>query len=192
MAEDVACPVTAWPRMKLLVSAAVLAVAIEFYFVVNDLEAAFPADHALKRLHEVILELDDLSAADANQVMVVMDLFFGELVPAPAVAEIHLLKDPKLGKEVQGAIHRRKADLGVALADDIIDVIGAQVLFSVIQERPQDHLALGSELVVLLAQSLTDLLELGLHIDLSPLAVRSVDLTFYLREPQLGTTRGTT
>jgi len=90
--------------------------------VARHLELVLPADAVLKVLNPVIFKLDDPTAAETNQVIVVVR---GHMLIAGAAApELPLQRQAALRQESQCAIDRRVADRGIYgtnLPEEFID-----------------------------------------------------------------------
>jgi hypothetical protein len=88
-------------------------------------ESVLPHHDHLKALDLGYVELDDLSAPQADKVIVMPAR--GPLILAPALAEIALGHDARFRKRLQGAVHRRKAYPGFPLAHEGMQLLGTQV-----------------------------------------------------------------
>ncbi len=89
-------------------------------------EAVLLGEFILEPFDLVVLELDDLPAIQADQVIVVL-VFKGDFVPAHAVAKVALVGDSALLEELQGSVDRGVANLAVTLANQREKVLDAQM-----------------------------------------------------------------
>jgi hypothetical protein len=69
----------------------------------------------------------------------------GMLEAEPPLPEIHLARDARLFHPLQGAVHRRPADLLILAADQIVEVVGGEVPF-LPQEDVDDEIAFAGAL----------------------------------------------
>ena len=65
----------------------------------------------------------------------------GRIEPGAALAEIHLASDARLDHPLQRPIDGRPPDSGRLLADEIEEIVGAQVAF-LFEKDPEDAIAL--------------------------------------------------
>jgi hypothetical protein len=84
--------------------------------MVEDLETIAFCDVVLQGFKGVVLELNDLSAPEADQVVVVVSPGDG-LIPGLTVTELSLGGQAETDKEFQGPIHRGVPDFRVDLRD---------------------------------------------------------------------------
>src|SRR5688572_9634540 len=92
----------------------------------EDREAAEAlGDLVLQALDVVVLELEDEAALHADEMIVVIaDDFVARL----AVAELRLDREAGIDEELERTVHRRVADLGVALADLAEELVDRDVI----------------------------------------------------------------
>src|SRR5216684_2339933 len=101
---------------------AVLAEAVQLQLVPRHLEAVVAGDHVLQLLDALVLELDDLVAAGADQVVVVMPAD-GGLVARLPVVEVARAGQARVGEDLHGPVDRGRADVLVArlhLAEQLV------------------------------------------------------------------------
>ena len=84
-------------------------------------KAMFPGDFNLKRLDPRILELDNLTARDTDQVVVMLVMLAG-FVTCLAVAKMTLFGYAALRKQFQAAVNGRIADTGMFLTQTQIEL----------------------------------------------------------------------
>src|SRR6266702_5774778 len=99
------------------------ALSIQLQLVHLDEESVAVCHFSLKFFDGLVLELDDVAAAGADQMVVVLPLGH-VLIPGLAVAKMDLIGDPRLGEQLQGAIDRGVADarvLGPQLQIELLD-----------------------------------------------------------------------
>jgi len=94
--------------------AALGAGAVHLVLVAEELEVVAGGDGFLELFDLRLLELDDLRARGADEVVVVRGLV-RELVAREAVTELALEGDAALREQLQGPVDRRVADLRVLL-----------------------------------------------------------------------------
>src|SRR5262245_5707376 len=112
---------------------------VELVAVAQHGEAAEPlGDLVLQALDLVVLELEDQAALHADQVIVVIA---DDLVARLAVAKLALDGEPGIDQQLERAVHRRVADLGLALADLEQQLVDRDVVARA-QELLDDRLAL--------------------------------------------------
>src|SRR5262245_8136204 len=104
----------------------------------QDAEAVASGDLVLARLDHRALELDDLPALHAHEVVVVLVL---DLVARDAVVEVPFVREPRLAEELHRAVDGRVADVRVLLANRVVDLLARHVTPRV-QEHVEDRLAL--------------------------------------------------
>src|SRR5262245_37864288 len=92
--------------------------------VAGEAVAVIARDLELERLDLVALPLDDLSAAEADEVVVVMELV---LVHRDAVAERAGVGDARIDEQLQRAVHGRGPDLGVVRAHRLVEILARDV-----------------------------------------------------------------
>ena len=80
-------------------------------------------DFFLKSFNTRVLEFDDPAAADADQVVMVFIQVAG-FITRLAIAEMTLLGDSALGKQLQGPVHRSITDPGVFPAQAQVKLFG--------------------------------------------------------------------
>ncbi len=95
--------------------------AVEFHAVMKDLEPIMVRDTFLERFECVVLELDDFSATQTDQV-IVMPFFRDGFIPCFTVREFAFLCEPQTGKKFKRSIDRGVSDLGVDPGDKRIDL----------------------------------------------------------------------
>ena len=123
---------------------------VELQAVGLDHKAVFCRDFLLQPLDFAVLELDDHAAAGADE-MVVM-AFMGDVVVLRLGAEVAGLGDSGFAKEVQRAIDRREAKMGVFLGQLMVHRLGRHVLLS--KERRQNQFPLAGQFQLMLGQVL--------------------------------------
>jgi hypothetical protein len=104
--------------------AASVAVAVELVAVAEDLEVIALRDVLLRRLDHLAFELDDLPAANADQVVV---MIVRDLVAGDAAFEVPLVGEPCLAKELHRPVDGRVADARVRLADPLEEFLARHV-----------------------------------------------------------------
>ena len=110
--------------------------AVQLQFVVKHLETVFVRDLSLMLLDIQVLELDDLSAFRADQVIVVFGVI-GKLIACLPVSEISRLRQAALAEEIQGAVHGRQPDIGLLPAHPLKEILRRDVPVH-LQEGLQD------------------------------------------------------
>ena len=105
--------------------AALRAVACEAHFGIGDLKAFFPADFGLQLLHRCAVELNNASAAKANQVMM-SGLRLG-LIAAAGAIKLMLLHQSQLLEQFQGAIDCGQAQKGLLTATLLVELISVEM-----------------------------------------------------------------
>jgi hypothetical protein len=101
-------------------------------------ESVFFEDCLLSLLHDLARKLDHLSAAGADQVMVVL-MLVRMLETRYAVIEYHFARKAAVGDQFHRPVHRSEADFPFPTVYSPIKVFRGDVIFSV-QER-FEHLA---------------------------------------------------
>jgi hypothetical protein len=91
-----------------------------------DGKTVLTGDFFLKPFNARIFELDDLAAGDADQ-MVMMFIQVTGLITGLAVAEVTLLGNATLGKQLQGPVHGGITDTRVFLAQTQVKLLGREV-----------------------------------------------------------------
>src|SRR4051812_4101199 len=100
-----------------------LAEAVELQLVVRDGEAVFAGDAILELLDALVLELDDVAAGGADQVIVVVPIE-GGLVARLAAFEVPGGGEARVREDLHGPVDGGGADAGVALlglVDQLVD-----------------------------------------------------------------------
>jgi hypothetical protein len=90
--------------------------AIKLHAMVQDLEAVTLGDPFLQRFEGVILELNNLSAFKADQ-MIMMGFRRNRFIPGLSVIELPLGGQAEAGEKLQGPVYRGIPDLRVFLRD---------------------------------------------------------------------------
>ena len=142
-------------KPSILLGKAVFAVAQKFHLVIQNLEARLLLNVRLQIVKQILLEFNDALALEANQMVMVMNFGVGgiKLVAVATVAEVDLNKNAQLAEQIQSAIDRRQADFGIPLLKDAVNVLRAHVVPArLLNEYPQNFLALRRHLVALLGQ----------------------------------------
>jgi hypothetical protein len=134
--------------------------------VALQLEAVLRGHFFLQVLDARLLELGDLAALHANQVVVVVRVV-GQLVAREAVAEAALEGHAALGEQLQGAVHGGVAHPSVLAAHLREQLFDAHVVGG-LEERLDDELSLVGRAQALLRhvrlQELTEVLQAGLGV----------------------------
>ena len=92
-----------------------------------------------------ILELEDSSAIDADQVIVQIGLTEERIKASDAITEVAGLCEIVVDQQFERPIHRRVADSGVLFFDDVVELLHAYVLVDA-EEVGDDSIALASGL----------------------------------------------
>ena len=121
------------------------------------MEAVLLVQSRSERRQHLFIQVDDLAAPGADQ-MVVM-LMSGAMEPHAAVAHVGFGYHPHLFKQFEGAIDGGDVEPMIALADILVDLLGADVPAGSL-DGLQDHEALGRHAVALLGQACRDILAL--------------------------------
>jgi len=103
----------------------------------KDLKMIALGDSILKGFQGLILELNDLSATEADQ-MIMMTVLGDGFVTGLAVGELPLGCQPKTGQELQGSINGGVANFGIDFRDPGINL--GQVLMAGRVEKDVDNL----------------------------------------------------
>ncbi len=93
---------------------------VEFVAVAQDGEPEAIRDFFLRPLDHGRFELEDLPAANANQVIVVIVF---DLVTGYTVVEVTLLGETRVHKELERPVDGGVADMGVALANSLVEIL---------------------------------------------------------------------
>src|SRR5581483_11998870 len=113
--------------------------AVEFHLVAAESCAELAGDSLLEAFDVVVLELDDLAAALADE-MIVMVIGNG-FVASLAVVEVAFLEQVAFAKQPQGPVDGRVADVGVAFLDLGVKLLGADMAAD-FEEHPRNIVAL--------------------------------------------------
>src|SRR5438552_3154437 len=105
---------SAGERVSALSLLAGLAEPVELQLVVGDGEAVLRGDAVLKLLDALVLELDDVAAGSADEMVVVMPIE-GSLVAGLPALEVAGAGEARVGEDLHGPIDRCGADGRVAL-----------------------------------------------------------------------------
>jgi len=93
--------------------------------VADDLKVVFLGDLFLQALDFILFELDDLSAFEADEMVVVVTRgLFETGVP---VSELPLMGEPQLLEELEGAIHRDVSDFRIHFFDPFQEVFDGEM-----------------------------------------------------------------
>jgi len=122
--------------------AATCAETVQLELVRLDDEAVAARHFFLKPLDLAILEFHDLAAPRADQMIVMA--FVADVVVLRLRAEMPRLGESGLAEEIQRAIDRRQADMGVFPVEQAVHLFGGDVL--VLQKGIQNLLALARQL----------------------------------------------
>jgi len=130
--------------------------------MIDDLKVVLLFHHLFKLAEQILLNLQDTTALQANKVMVMMvvvaiqRLHRTQFITAPAIAEVHFLQEPQFLQQLQGTVDGGQADLLSLLPADLVEFLRTEVVFLVFQENLQYQLALRSE--AMLSKAVTTLL----------------------------------
>src|SRR5262245_8320257 len=133
---------------RLLPLQAVGAVTVQLVTVPQQPEAIALHDVLLRLLDHRALELHDLAAARAHQMIVVLVL---DLEARDTVVEVAFARETGLTEQLHGAIHRRIADVRVLLADALVELLARDVTLHA-EEDLEDGLALTRVLEVVVLE----------------------------------------
>ena len=92
--------------------------AVQFEAVGLDGEAVLDSDFFLQALDLAVFKLHDLAAAGANQVIVVS--LVRDIVILGLGAEMAGLSQAGIAKQIEGAVDRRQAKMGIALRQLVV------------------------------------------------------------------------
>src|SRR5215469_13788496 len=134
----------------MLPGAAVRADSVQFHLVAGQRHAQVARDDVLHALDRRVLELDDLAAALADEV-IVMALADG-FVARLTLVEMALVQQLAFLEQAQRAVDRRVADVRVDLLDLGVKFFGADVM-AVLEEHARDVVALAGGLEPALLQA---------------------------------------
>ena len=132
-------------------AAAILALPVDLEHALAGIEVARGRDLLDQRLDVRAEELGGLVAGLADQVEV-PGMPVGVLEAKPALAEVHLPRDASLDHPLQGAVDGGAADARVLAADQVDEVVGAEVPL-LAQEHVDDPIALAGSLPALGAKT---------------------------------------
>ena len=105
---------------------AVLAEAEDLQAVVEGLEAALVADGVLEGLQVGPVEFEDLVAAQADQVIMML-ILMGRFVVGVAGTQAALANQSALHQEVEGPVHRGPADIATQVLQFRVELLGIEV-----------------------------------------------------------------
>src|SRR5437879_2544878 len=131
--------------------AALGADAIELHAVAPHHEAEEATDAVLEALQLLARELDDLAAALADDVVVVLALPLDRLEARLAVVEVALGSEPDLFEQLERAVDGGVADAGVHLLDRRVELLDGEVPRGA-EEHARDVVPLGGRFETPLAQ----------------------------------------
>jgi len=120
--------------------AAILAKAVDLECVPCGLVVVLAADLLLKPIDLRREELDRASAAGTDHVVVAAAIVL-MLVARNAVMEGDFTRESTLGQELEGAIYGGKSDARIALTDQLVKLLGGEMLVG-LKEREEDGVAL--------------------------------------------------
>jgi hypothetical protein len=130
--------------------------AVQFEAVGLNGEAVFGSDFFLQALNFAVFELDDLAAAGANQVVVVS--FVGDVVILGLGAEMAGLSQACFAKQIERAVDRGQAEMGVTLRQLVIHRFRRDMFLA--KKGAEDQFALAGELELMFGQVVFQ----GLHL----------------------------
>jgi hypothetical protein len=130
--------------------------AVQFEAVGLNGEAVFGSDFFLQAFNFAVFELDDLAAAGANQVVVVS--FVGDVVILGLGAEMAGLSQAGFAKQIERAVDRGQAEMGVALRQLVIHRFRRDMFLA--KKGAEDQFALAGELELMFGQVVFQ----GLHL----------------------------
>lgn len=128
------------PLLQIGGGGALLAAAVELVFVMKEAKIVALCDALLQLLDQGFLELGDLPAVLADQVIVVRT-FVGELVPCQAVAEMELVGDAALAQHAHCSVDGRVADSPIDGSDELKQLFDREVI-GCLEERRDNQLPL--------------------------------------------------
>ena len=96
-----------------------------------------------------------------------------DLITAASIAELHFLENADFSQQVEAAVDRCQSDFQLVLAEDIMDILCAEVFATMIKENLQHRLALRRHLQLALLEAFFEIFhcELLFHAFCSPLHV---------------------
>src|SRR5262249_37517621 len=136
--------------------------AVELHPVTAHDEAEEARDPLLELLELLAVELDDLPAALADDVVVMLLGGLGGLVAGLPVVEVTLVRQPAFLEQLEGPVDRRIADARVHLLHGRVQLLDREVLARA-EEGARDVVALRSRLEAPLAQRLLEESHAGAH-----------------------------
>src|SRR6516165_8118497 len=136
--------------------------AVELHPMPAHDEAEEARDPLLELLELLAVELDDLPAALADDVVVVLLGGLGGLVAGLPVVEVALVRQPAFLEQLEGPVDGRVADARVHLLHGRMQLLDREVLPRP-EERARDVVALSSRLEAPLAQRLLEESHAGAH-----------------------------
>src|SRR2546425_5353551 len=129
--------------------------AVELHAVAPHHEAEEATDAVLEALQLLARELDDLAAALADDVVVVLALALDRLEARLAVVEVALGSEPDLLEQLERAVDGGVADAGVHLLDRRVELLDGEVPRGA-EEHARDVVPLGGRFETPLAQRLLE------------------------------------
>src|SRR5690554_6555355 len=122
--------------------------------VIGYLKSALFFNALFDSFQKVAVELTDVAALLADEVMVVMLLLTAQLdfVAALPITVVEAVDDPQLLQKLQIAIHRGQADFTVEFLRMHVDLFSGKMVVGIGNEHIQNGTSLGSEPVRLLLQ----------------------------------------
>lgn len=118
----------ALPRLAHAAAGQLLAVRLDADAFVRGLETEAAGDAILEQRDVFVLELDDLVAVVADQVIVLRLLQEVRVVIRLVAAQVDLVQQLALHQQAEGAIHRRAADGAVDFARHVQKLLSGEVL----------------------------------------------------------------
>ena len=93
--------------------------------MIDDPESRLLRDILFEILEQVVVEFLHFAALRADEVVVMMARRIDgvDLIAAAAVAELHLLQDAELRKQLEAAVDCRESDVHLPLAEDVMHIL---------------------------------------------------------------------
>jgi hypothetical protein len=142
----------------------VLAVAIKFQSMILKLKAVLGRHFLLESFNVLALELNNLVALVADEVVVV--LFVRHIViDGFGVAEVSLLADADFAEKIQGPIDGGESEVDVLAGESLVKLLGRDVVG--LEKLLKDQLTLVGEFEIVFGQMDSKQLFFSLHLSLS-------------------------